>query len=140
MAGSADFDLSKVTGSGSDPGGLAGGDVMDIDKGGLRYIAEQSLVTASHQLDQTRYAIEDVDPSFAMTRPASIGYASDGIYGSWSGFQAATTTAIKGTSDELWELRAAVIEVLHTFGVTDVEQAERYREVEQLVPVGFSWF
>ncbi len=136
VAGSADFDLSKVTGTGSDPGGLAGGDVMDIDKGGLRYIAEQSLVTASHQLDMTRYAIEDVDPSFAITRPASIGYASDGIYASWSGFQAATTRAIKGTSNELWELRAAVVDVLNRFGVTDVEQAERYREVEQLVPVG----
>ena len=44
--------------------------------------------------------------------------------------------AIKGTSDELWELRAAVIDVLHKFGVTDVEQAERYREVEQSLPGG----
>ncbi len=134
VSGSADFDLSRVTGDGSDPGGLAGGDVMQIDKGGLRYIAENSLVTASHSLDTTRYAIEDVDPSFAITRPASIGYASDGIYGSWSAFQQATVTAIRGTSTELWELRSAVVDVLHRFGVTDVEQAERYREVEYSLP------
>lgn len=134
VSGSSVFDLSKLAGEGTDPGVLAtAGDIVHIDQGGLKYIAEVSIVTASHSLDRTRYDIEDIDPGYALTRPASIGYASDGINGPWSGLRDALVTAIGGTSGELWEMRAAVIEILHKFGVTDIEQAERYREVEYSV-------
>jgi hypothetical protein len=134
VVGGAGFSLAAITGEGSDPGALSSaGDIVRIDQGGLKYVAESSIPTACNSLDRTRVAIDDLDPSYAMTRPASIGYASDGIYGAWSGLQDSTVGAVKGTADELWTLRTSVIAVLNKFGVTDIEQAERYRK---MVPTG----
>lgn len=137
VSGSPRFDLSRITGRGSDPAALGeAGDIIDIDRGGLRYVGEVSIPTATTQLDRTAYAVEDVSPEFAMTRPATIGYAATGIHAAWSGLQEATVAAIRGTANELWGLRDGVIAVLHDFGVTDVEQAERYRPPEP-VPITY---
>lgn len=131
VRGSADFNLARVAGQGSHPESLGdAGDVLEIDRGGLRYVAEVSIPGATASLDRTAYAIEDVNPEYALARPASIGRSVDGIHREWSGLQDATVTAIRGTANELWRLREGVVGVLHDFGVVDVEQAERYRPPE----------
>ncbi|GAA4810205.1 hypothetical protein ACFQ0K_14985 [Nocardioides caeni] len=131
ISGSPAFDLSRITGAGSDPAALAdAGDVVAIDRGGLRYVAEVSIPGATTSLDRTAYAIEDIEPKHSMSRPATIGRASDGIHAEWSQLRDATVACVRGTANELWSLRGGVIEVLHDFGVVDVEQAERYRPPE----------
>lgn len=126
VAGKPAFDLSKVTGDGSDPAGLDDGNLIDLDLGGLEYMVENPLPAANADLLTIASSLEGLSPEYALSRPASIGYTSTGIYPVWEGLRDEVANAIVGTAGELNELRAVVIKVLGDHQVTDIDQSKVY--------------